>query len=353
MSSTMIRAYNMKAVVIHQFVSDYDEVVVSEVEPPKQQDSVIIQVKAAGVNFVDTLYARGKHQNNRSLVRPPFTLGLEFAGTILSVPASAPADFPFRAGDHVFGDGLGAYSEQVALSLTAASQSLHLVPPTWSFADAAGLAATLPVSYGALIAQGGLKPGETVLVLGAAGGLGVMAVQVAATLGCRVIGVAAGAEKCAVVKSCGAEACVDYSVPSSAEWWMDVNTLTDGCGVDVVFDPIGMVEKSLKCLAHRGRILIVGFAARDETSLEKVPMNRVLLKQAQLIGYRYGESSRRYPEEKAKLWKELQPFMRTIRATRASRPVAGLSCSPFMSHQKIVLGLDSGDVVPEVQQVSS
>ena len=141
------------------------------------------------------------------------------------------------------------------------------------------------MSYGALIAQGGLKPGETVLVLGAAGGLGVMAVQVAATLGCRVIGVAAGAEKCAVVKSCGAEACVDYSVPSSAEWWMDVNTLTDGRGVDVVFDSIGMVEKSLKCLAHRGRILIVGFAARDETSLEKVPMNRVLLKQAQLIGY--------------------------------------------------------------------
>jgi NADPH:quinone reductase len=262
---------------------------------PKENEA-LIRIEAAGVNFVDTLYvrfprslhlpthelcsnihqAKGKHQNNRTLVRPPFILGLEYAGTVLSSPRNSP----FPPGTRVFGGSLGSYAELVAAPVA----SLRRVPSGWPLAGAAGLAATLAVAYGALAVRGGARLGENVLVLGAAGGLGCMAVQVAAALGCRVVAVAAGAAKRKVALRCGAWAAVDYG-EGTGKWWEEVMRLTDGKGVDVVFDPVGMVNESLKCLAHRGRVIIVGFAARDEKSLESVAMNRVLLKQATLIGY--------------------------------------------------------------------
>ncbi|KXH64454.1 zeta-crystallin [Colletotrichum salicis] len=291
----------MKAVVINEFVNDFNEVKVSEIARliPKA-DRYLIQVKAAGVNFVDTLYARGKHQNNRSLVRPPFTLGLEFAGIILSSPPASS----FRPGDRVFGGSTGSYSEIISLD---ASTPLHPIPSQWTFAQAAGLAATLPVSYAALI-QAGIKPGQNVLVHAAAGGLGLMALQVAATMGCRVIGTAGSSEKCDVARRSGADICINYS--EDAAWWDRVLELTDGRGVDVVFDPVGLVDRSLKCIAHRGKILIVGFAGIKD-DMEKIAMNRVLLKQVSLIGYRYGESLRRYPEEEKAIWDQLRPLMET------------------------------------------
>ncbi|KAK1767232.1 hypothetical protein QBC33DRAFT_587678 [Phialemonium atrogriseum] len=305
----------MKAVVIHKFVTDLDKVHPSDVDPPPvTNDQVVIDVKAAGVNFVDTLYAQGKHQNNRNLVTPPFTLGLEFSGVVRSVPpttTTSPSPFPFPPGTPVFGDApSGSYATQLSLP---ASASLHAIPRGWTFADAAGVAATLPVAYGALVLRGRLSAGETVLVLGAAGGLGVAAVQVAAAAagrgGCRVIGVAGGAGRCAVVRGLGAGVrCVDR-LAGRGQWWEAVMEETGGRGVDVVFDPVGLVGLSLKCLAHRGRILVVGFAGRDAASMEGVMMNRVLLKQAELIGYRFGESHRRYPGEKEQIWRELWPLI--------------------------------------------
>ncbi|TPX07235.1 uncharacterized protein E0L32_010829 [Thyridium curvatum] len=302
----------MRGVVVSKFVDNYTELQVEDIPPPKaKKDEVIVQVKAAGVNFVDTLYARGKHQNNRSLVKPPFTLGLEFAGVVLSAPPSSPSSGSgshrsFKPGDRVFGGTLGSYAEQVA----APTSGLRPVPDGWSFADAAGLAATLPVSYGALVTRGRLAPGETVLVLGAAGGLGCTAVQVAAARGCRVIALASGAAKCAVARRCGAHDCVDATTAAAGpRWWERVLELTGGKGVDVVYDSVGRVDESLKCVAHRGRVLVVGFAARDESSIEKIAMNRVLLKQVSLIGYRYGESLRRDPEENARIWEELAPLI--------------------------------------------
>lgn len=165
--------------------------------------------------------------------------------------------------------------------MPAAAEAIRKVPSTWTPLDAAGLGATLPVSYGALVHSGKLKAGETVLVHSAAGGLGIMAVQVAVAQGCRVIGTAGSAAKCDYARSYGAAECFNYT---DEDWWKRVLEVTGGKGVDVVFDPVGLVGLSLKCTTHRGRVLIVGFAAR-EGQMEKVAMNRVLLKQVSLIGY--------------------------------------------------------------------
>ncbi|KAK0113610.1 hypothetical protein ONS95_013855 [Cadophora gregata] len=172
----------MKAILIDKFVERVDDVKISEVPNPEAKDEeVLVKIEAAGVNFVDLLYARGKHQNNRSLVTPPFILGLEFAGTILSSPSSAQSRFP--PGSRVFGGSIGSYATQISVK----PSSLHLIPQHWTFAQAAGLAATAPVSYGALILRGRLQKGETILIHAAAGGLGLMAVQISKAVGARVI----------------------------------------------------------------------------------------------------------------------------------------------------------------------
>ncbi|CAK7220581.1 hypothetical protein SBRCBS47491_004237 [Sporothrix bragantina] len=322
----------MKAVQIREFLDNLGDVAVSDIAPPvPKEDEVVVQVKAAGVNFVDTLYARGKHQNNKRHVKPPFTLGLEFAGVVVYAPRKGPGA-AFQLGDRVYGSSLGAYAEQIAVPASVLSR----IPSSWSFSAAAGMAATLPVSYGALVTRAQLHPGETVLVLGAAGGLGCMAVQVAARAvpanggygSCRVIAVASSPEKCAVARRCGADVAIDTSDTSSGKpWWTRVLEATpNGRGVDVVFDSVGLVGESLKCLAHRGRILVVGFAARDDKTLESVAMNRVLLKQATLIGYRYGESLRRDPDENQQIWRGLEGIIAagTIQPVVYNRPYRGL-----------------------------
>jgi NADPH2:quinone reductase len=208
------------------------------------------------------------------LVRPPFILGLEYAGTVISSPRTSK----FSPGDRVFGGGIGGYAEYIS----AKEVSLQHIPSQWDFAAAAGFAATAPVSYGALV-RGRLIKGETVLIHAAAGGLGLMAVQIAKAMGAKVIATASSREKLDVARRFGADECVNYT--TNPEWWKEVSELTAGGeGVDVVYDSVGLVGQSLKCLKPRGRILIIGFAGR-EGDLESVAMNRVLLKQAQVIGY--------------------------------------------------------------------
>ncbi|KAK0385109.1 hypothetical protein NLU13_7587 [Sarocladium strictum] len=290
----------MQAVVITDFCETLAEVKVSSIPQPRPKpDELLIKVCAAGVNFVDTLYARGKHQNNRELVRPPFTLGLEFAGIVIKTPPSSL----YQAGDSVFGNYSGSFAEYICLP--ADSLAVQKTPSQWSHVSAAGIAATLPVSYDALARRAAIQPGETILVHAAAGGLGAMAVQVAVALGCTVIGTAGSAERCAYAKKLGARVCVDYTQES---WHQAVLDATEGKGVDVVFDPVGLVDLSMKCIAHRGRVVIAGFAGR-EGNMEKVATNRILLKQVQLIGYRYGETLRRDPTERERVWNELEPLI--------------------------------------------
>jgi len=267
----------MKAIAIKRFVENYSDLQVSEVPPPPPNppDEILVDVTHAGLNHVDLLYARGKHQNNHSgLVVPPFILGLEFAGIV----ASAPTSSRFRAGDHVWGGGVGAFAEQISIKESA----LQRLPDGWSLEDAAGLgAATAPVSYGALVHVAKVQDGETVLVHAAAGGLGVAAVQIARAMGARVIGTVGSMEKAGVVRKLGVDLVIRYDEP---EWEKKVLKATGGKGVHVVFDTVGLVEKSLRCLRYGGRIVVAGFAGL-EGNMEKLAMNRILLKGAVVLGY--------------------------------------------------------------------
>lgn len=159
---------------------------------------------------------------------------------------------------------------------------MRRVPQQWSNAEACAVGASGAVSYGALVGIANVKSGETVLVLGASGGLGVMAVQIAKALGAKVIAVVGDAEKAGVMRGIGADAVVDYH---DKNWEDKVRDLTPGHqGVEVVYDSIGAIESGIKCLRYRGRLVIVGFAAR-EGKMEHVRANRILLKSAMVHGY--------------------------------------------------------------------
>lgn len=232
-----------------------------------------MRVCHVGINYIDILYCLGKHQNNRSIGRPPFTLGLEFAGEVLQSPPNSE----FKIGEKVFGAHLGSFAEQIAVPVHA----IRRVPPGWTTRDAAGLAATAPASYGALVKIAHLQKGETVLVHAAAGGLGVVAVQVAKALGAKVIGTVGSESKASIVRRLGADHVLNYSQDG---WEKRVLHQTGGRGVDVTFDSVGLVEKSVRCSAYGARILVVGFAGR-QTDLERIPANRLLLKAVIIIGY--------------------------------------------------------------------
>jgi len=218
---------------------------------------------------------------------------------------------------------MGTHAEEL---ITPASDLHHLPNPLWSLHDMAAIGAgTFPVSYGALTTIAGLKAGETILVHAAAGGLGVYAVEIARALGAKVIGTVGSQHKLSVVEDLlrdpqtghipKGEGIINYSKDG---WEKDVVELckqTGKDGVDVVYDTVGLVQKSIRCTTFNGRIVVVGFAARTGTGaeaveeLEKIPVNRVLLKQIKLLGYRYGETSRRLPDETKKMWQGLYELL--------------------------------------------
>ena len=178
------------------------------------------------------------------------------------------------------------------------------MPTGWDFLDAAGLMVTAPTSYAALVTRARVKKGDYVLVHAAAGGVGLAAVQVAKAFGAIVIATAGSARKLEVAKQYGADHGVDYN---KTGWEGEVKRLTpEARGVDIVFDPVGMVNTSLKCTAWNGRIVIIGFAAGD---IEKVAMNRVLLKNVSLIGLHWGMYAREEPETVEEVWKGLFRLM--------------------------------------------
>ena len=170
--------------------------------------------------------------------------------------------------------------------------------------DAAGLMVTAPTSYAALVTRAGVKRRDWVLVHAAAGGVGLAAVQVAKAFGATVIATAGSARKLEVAKSYGADFGIDYNQKG---WEEEVKKLTPrGKGVDIVFDPVGMVEKSLKCTVWNGRVLIIGFAAGN---IEKVAMNRVLLKNVSLVGLHWGMYAKEEPETVETVWRGLFGLM--------------------------------------------
>lgn len=188
--------------------------------------------------------------------------------------------------------------------MCAEEKALRPVPKGWGFMDAAGLMVTAPTSYAALVIRAGVKRGDWVLVHAAAGGVGLAAVQVAKAFGATVVATAGSARKLEVAKNYGADFGIDYNQKG---WEEEVKKLTPrGKGVDIVFDPVGMVEKSLKCTAWNGRVLIIGFAAGN---IEKVAMNRVLLKNVSLVGLHLGVYAKEEPETVETVWRGLFGLM--------------------------------------------
>jgi NADPH:quinone reductase-like Zn-dependent oxidoreductase len=267
---------SMKAIHIPSFTTSISTLRPSTI--PLNYDpetTILIKVTHVSPTHVDTLYAKGKHQNNRTIAKPPFTLGTDFAGTIISIP---PGHQNFRAGENVYGSYFGAFAEYIAVH--PGLGSIRRVPKDWGSAEACAVGSSGAISLGSFLRAGPVRKGEWVLVTGASGGLGVIACQIAKALGARVIALVGNDEKADVLRSVGVEACVKYTQP---QWEQEVLQISAG-GVAVVYDAVGLVEEGLRCCRFGGSVVVVGFAGRGG-EMEKLKVNRILLKSAGVLGY--------------------------------------------------------------------
>ena len=273
----------MKAVVCRTY-GPPETLAVEDVPPPVAgPGEVVIDVKAASVNFPDVLIIENKYQLKPPL---PFSPGSELAGTIAAV---GPGVDDLRPGDAVFAmTGYGAFAEQVKTD----RRRVLRIPAGMDFATAAAFGLTYTTADHALRDRAELRAGETLLVLGAAGGVGLAAIEVGKALGARVIAAASNEDRLRVCREHGADAAINYATEDFRD---RVKALTDGKGVDVVFDPVGgaYAEPALRTLAWRGRFLVIGFASGD---IPKIPLNLPLLKGCSIVGVYIGEFSRREPE---------------------------------------------------------
>ncbi|KAK4685609.1 NADPH:quinone reductase, partial [Tremellales sp. Uapishka_1] len=260
--------------------------------PIPAPDQVLVDVYAAGLNFFDILQAQGKYQTQPPL---PFVLGAEFAGRI-SAHSPIPKGCRWRPGDRVFGYAQGSFAEVVAVGW----KGLLGMPAVLGFEEAAGVSLTYTTSYEGLVGRGAAKKGDWVLVHAGAGGVGLAACQIAKVLGCKVIATASTEEKRRVCRDRGGvDEVVDYT---QADWQKEVMRITGGKGVDVVFDPVGMIVPSLKCIAWNGRLVVVGFAGG---TIEKIPANLLLLKNVSATGLFWGATATKDPPRVAKVVKEV------------------------------------------------
>jgi NADPH:quinone reductase-like Zn-dependent oxidoreductase len=277
---------------------DFTSLVPTSQELTQSEESIIVRVTHISPTHVDVLYAQGKHQNNRTIAKPPFTLGTDFAGTVLSAPANAD----FRIGDGVYGSVFGAFAEYLSV-IPGLTGALRKVPKGWTPREACAMGSSGAISLGCFLRiPGGAKTikDEWVLITGATGGLGTAACQIAGYLGAKVIAlVGDDPEKKRIANSLvGVRACVQYTEKG---WEKNVIEIADGKGVAAVYDAVGMVESGLRCCKFGGTVVIVGFAGR-EGSMEALKLNRILLKGAGVVGYRFGEHGRRAPAEVAHIW---------------------------------------------------
>ncbi|KAJ1956447.1 hypothetical protein GGI12_005304 [Dipsacomyces acuminosporus] len=280
----------MRAIVVKNWLKGPNDMEVKDIPVPvPKKDQLLVKVDSTGANFFDILLVQGKYQ-----IKPPFpfTPGAEFSGTVVSANKGGK----FKPGDRVFGSNpTGAYAEYIAVP---ARQCFH-IPSTLSFEQAAGLYITYPTSYAALVLRAGIKAGDWVLVHAAAGGVGIAAVQIAKAFGAKVIAAIGNEGKFDICQKQGADYCINYREP---DWTDKVLEITGGKGVDIVYDPVGLVEKSLKCIAWNGRAVVVGFAAG---AIEKIAANRILLKNIAVTGVHWGAYVKNEPEKIPEVWNAL------------------------------------------------
>jgi NADPH2:quinone reductase len=264
--------------------------------PAPAAGEVRIRVDAAGVNFPDALIIQKKYQLQPPL---PFTPGTEVAGTVDAVGEGVGR---LKAGDRVVAFvGIGGFAEYVC----AAQAQVAPLPPGVDAAVAAGFTLTYATSQHALVERGQLKAGETLLVLGAGGGVGLAAVELGKLAGARVIAAASSPEKLDAARRAGADELIDYSQADLRE---AVKAMTDGRGVDVVYDPVGgqYTAAALRTLGWRGRLLVIGFAAGD---IPQIPANLLLLKEVSAVGVYWGEFAKRDPSGNRRLLAQLSGWL--------------------------------------------
>ena len=284
----------MKAVVCREHgLPEKLELVSDWPEPELGEHDVRVRVKAAGLNFPDVLIIQGKYQFQPEL---PFIPGNECSGEIEAVGAAVTR---FKVGDKVISaSGTGAFCEQIAVNENA----VFPMPDALSFEQAAGVSITYFTSYYALKQRANIQPGETMLVLGAAGGVGTTAIELGKLMGARVIAAASSDEKLALCKQLGADEVINYSTTSLKD---AVRELTGGKGVDVVYDPVGgdFAEPAVRSMAWNGRYLVIGFASGP---IPKIPLNLTLLKGCSIVGVFWGRFTTEEPkvhlQNIAELW---------------------------------------------------
>lgn len=261
-------------------------------DPTPGPGEVVIRARAAGVNFADTLLIQGKYQEKPAF---PFAPGLEAAGEVVAVGAGVthlrPGQRVLAALDH------GGFAELVK----ARASDTFAIPDAMDFVTAAGFPITYGTAHGALVWRAGLKAGETLVVHGAAGGVGLATVEVGKALGARVIGTAGGADKVAIAARHGADATIDYKAEDLRQ---RLKELTRGKGAEVYFDPVGgeAFEASLRAIAWEGRIVVIGFAGG---TVPQIPANILLVKNCSAVGFYWGSYRRFAPDRLAAQFADL------------------------------------------------
>lgn len=282
----------MKAVLCKAF-GPAETLVLEEIASPViKKNEILLDVHAAGVNFPDTLIIEGKYQ-----FKPPFPFspGGEAAGVVSEVGEKVSH---LKVGDRVMAlTGWGSFAEQVAVP----GYNVLPIPPSMDFNIAAAFSMTYGTSMYALKQRANLQPGETLLVLGASGGVGLAAVEIGKAMGARVIAAASSADKLAVAKAAGADELINYSEASLKD---EIKRLTDGNGADVIYDPVGgdLFDQAVRAIAWNGRLLVVGFASGR---IPELPVNLALLKGAAVVGVFWGSFAQRQPQDNAANFQQL------------------------------------------------
>ncbi|MEL6860824.1 MAG: NADPH:quinone oxidoreductase family protein [Pseudomonadota bacterium] len=273
----------MRALVCHKVTDDLSGVEVREVDRPKPgPGEVLIKVAATSINFPDILLCQGKYQLK---LDPPFTPGMDISGTI---EALGDGVTEFSIGEAVCGGArFGGFADYAVVS----AQGLQRKPEQLSFHEAASYSAAYLTAYVALVRRGRLQAGETLLVHGASGGVGMAAVDVGKLLGATVIATGGSDEKLEKVKAYGA----DHVINTKDGFREQVKALTDGRGADVIYDPVGgdVFDESVRCIAFDGRLLVIGFTSGRIAS---VSTNMPLIKGFSVVGVRAGEYGRQFPD---------------------------------------------------------
>lgn len=290
----------MKAVLCEKYGPPETLVLKDVPSPVPGKGQVLVTIHAAGVNFPDTLIIENKYQFKPAL---PFAPGGEVAGVVKAVGEGVTH---VKAGDRVMAfPGWGGYAEEVALD----APRVVKLPEGVSLVEAAALNTTYGTTYHALKERAQIQPGETLLVLGAAGGTGLSAVELGKVMGAKVIAAASTDEKLALCRKHGADETINYTTENLRE---RIKELTGGRGVDVVYDPVGgqYSEPALRSMAWRGRFLVIGFTAGE---IPKLPLNLTLLKGCSIVGVFYGASTQQEPERHQANLAELLELFRSGR----------------------------------------